>query len=92
MTNMNIKPCDRKKLLNEIGCIEFVLTELNLYLDTHPYDQNAIEKFTYFNDIRNNMMNDYAENFGPLMLNYWNGNKDKWNWALNDMPWEGGYY
>ena len=38
------KPCmdsERQKLLQEISKVDFVLKELNLYLDTHPYDQQA---------------------------------------------------
>lgn len=86
------KPCDRKRLLDEIGQVEFTLMDLNLYLDTHPYDQQAIDKYNYFNVIRNNMMKDYADNFCPLILNYWEGNCGKWCWALDELPWEGGYY
>ena len=48
-------PCncrERQNLLNEIGKIDFVIMELNLYLDTHPYDQYALDKMCYFQKIK----------------------------------------
>ena len=35
----------------EIGKVDFVLKDLNLYLDTHPYDQQAIEAFRQYNNL-----------------------------------------
>ena len=53
--NVAPKPCcdnqERRKLLREIGKIDFVVIELNLYLDTHPFDQAAIEKFKNFQKV-----------------------------------------
>lgn len=92
MIDNNAISRDRKMLLDEIGKIEFVLTELNLYLDTHPYDYATIDKFNYFNNIRNNMMKDYADKYGSLVLNYLENSKNKWEWSVDPMPWERGYY
>ena len=36
----------------EIGKVDFVLKDLNLYLDTHPYDQQAIEAFRQYNNLK----------------------------------------
>ena len=35
----------RRKLLREIKQVDFVLKELNLFLDTHPDHKEALEKF-----------------------------------------------
>ena len=54
--NTGCKPCmdtERQKLLQEISKVDFVLKELNLYLDTHPYDQQAMERFGQFNALKN---------------------------------------
>ena len=34
-----------EKKLHDIGIADFVLTDLMLYLDTHPSDQKAMEYF-----------------------------------------------
>lgn len=45
MSMMNCKCNERQRLLTEISKVDFVLKDLNLYLDTHPYDQQAIDRF-----------------------------------------------
>ena len=34
----------KEELLSEIRCHEFAITELALYLDTHPTDKKALHK------------------------------------------------
>ena len=41
----------RCKLLREIKQVDFVLKELNLFLDTHPDHKEALEKFSKYEDI-----------------------------------------
>lgn len=38
-------PPEFYQLLEEIQAIDFVIVELNLYLDTHPNDFEAIQQF-----------------------------------------------
>lgn len=38
-------PPEFYQLLEEIQAIDFVIVELNLYLDTHPHDYEAINQF-----------------------------------------------
>ena len=39
----NTVDCDlRREMIQEIRCCEFAITELALYLDTHPDDQKAL--------------------------------------------------
>jgi len=37
---------NQAQLLKEVIAADFTLIDLNLYLNTHPYDQNAIMLFT----------------------------------------------
>ena len=37
-----------EKKLHDIGIADFVLTDLMLYLDTHPSDQKAMEYFNHY--------------------------------------------
>lgn len=91
--NVGYKPCkDRKRLLDEIGKASFYVTELNLYLDTHPYDQQAIEAFNQYNALRAQLIKEFSENYGPINLDFSDSDTREWKWALQDWPWEGGFY
>ena len=83
---------ERKALLNEIGKIDFVLVELNLYLDTHPFDQQALANIRQFQRMKKQPMQEYAQNYGPLTRDCLDDNDREWKWALQDWPWEGGFY
>ena len=41
-----------ERMLHDIGIADFVLTDLMLYLDTHPTDQNAMEYFNHYTRIK----------------------------------------
>lgn len=94
--NAASKPCcdnqERKRLLREIGKIDFVIVELGLYLDTHPFDQLAIEKYKNFQKICAQKKREYAERFGPLEFGSPVFDSREWKWATQDWPWERGYY
>ena len=83
---------DRRRLLNEIGKIDFVLKDLNLYLDTHAYDQQAIETFKHYNMMKNQMVMEYTRTYGPLVLGSMDPDTKEWQWSLQDWPWERGYH
>lgn len=44
-----------EKKLHDIGIADFVLTDLMLYLDTHPSDQKAMEYFNHYARIKTQM-------------------------------------
>ena len=80
----------QKQLLNWINQISFVLNDVLLYLDTHPCDQEAMDFFAHFNKMRQEALEEYAENYSPLTLDSAEGCQKKWKWAADKWPWEGG--
>ena len=96
MMNTGFKPCtdtsERTRLLNDIGKAGFVLTELNLYLDTHPYDQQAMDMFRQYSALKNSLVKEFTEKFGPIVLNCVDMDSREWKWGTQDWPWEGGFY
>lgn len=91
---MDSKTCncnERKKMLSEIGQVSFAMTELNLYLDTHPFDQMAIDKFQKYSSKRNKLLSEYTQLYGPLIIDTQNTNSREWKWATQNWPWERGY-
>lgn len=94
---------NQKELLKQITEISFTVNDLNLYLDTHPIDTNALTAYQDAMTQRKQLMKTYGENFEPLTLNCVcpdTNNKTKTNtkypdqkhftWCDGPLPWEGG--
>ena len=79
---------NREQLLKDIGIVDFVLVELTLYLDTHPYDCNAIEYFNHYSKLKNHMEKEFSMNYYPLCMSLAESNKE-WRWGSAPLPWEG---
>ena len=69
-----------EKMLHDIGIADFVLTDLMLYLDTHPTDRNAI---------KTQMEREFSREYYPLRKDLAESNKE-WRWGNAPLPWEGG--
>ena len=54
-----------EKMLHDIGIADFVLTDLMLYLDTHPTDRNAMEYLTIMPESRHRWSGNSPENITP---------------------------
>ncbi len=77
------------QMLLQIQQLSFVATDLNLYLDTHPNDQQAL---TMFNQVHKDLLQavrSYEQTYGP-MLNYgYSPNvQNCWKWIDSPWPWE----
>ena len=82
------KMITREEMLTDISAFDFMLTDLNLYLDTHPEDHNAL---MYYNNIRNQynaLKQQFTNDFGPLTPN--STSNTFWNWIDNPWPWDKG--
>ncbi|MCI9125380.1 MAG: spore coat protein CotJB [Eubacterium sp.] len=80
---------NRRELLSWINRVSFMVNELTLYLDTHPDDQQALDAFSKYNQMRCQALSTYAAQYGPLNLDTVNNN-EHWCWATQPWPWEGG--
>ena len=79
----------RNEMLRDIGIVDFVLVELMEYLDTHPFDRNAIEYFNHYSKIKNQMMKEFSQKYFPLVKDLAESNQE-WRWGMAPLPWEGG--
>ena len=75
----------RGEMLQEIRCLEFSITELALYLDTHPEDEKAICLHKEYCKECIVLKDKYQKVFGPLTINY---PCNKWRWIEEPWPWE----
>ena len=78
----------RKRLMREIMETDFVLKELNLFLDTHPDCEEALVYYNNMCAVRGQMVKEYTENYGPLS-SYDCFCGDQWKWVKYPWPWEG---
>lgn len=82
---------ERSRLFHDIGVIDFVIVEMNEYLDTHPTDKEAMEYLGHYVRMKNQAMREYAMKYGPLRISDADGcNHNEWKWATQPWPWEGG--
>ena len=80
---------EKQKLLSMIRKYDFVLYELQLYLDTHPSDQKAMEYFNHYARIKTQIEREFARDHYPLRKDLAESSRD-WRWGSAPLPWEGG--
>ena len=87
MNNMS-NTSEHSRLLHTISVLDFTLVDLKEYLDTHPYDAEALRSFQHYNKLKQQAVTNYTVKFGPLNTNNILSCSDSWKWALQPMPWE----
>ena len=78
---------DREALLKQITIMDFMATDLHLYLNTHPNDGEALRMH---NDVVNKgrqARKEYEEHFGPL-TSFRSTDTAGWRWLDKPWPWE----
>ncbi|MDB5054797.1 MAG: spore coat protein CotJB [Bacilli bacterium] len=76
------------KQLYDLQAIDFVLVELNLYLDTHPNDPNALQQFNDHSKTRQQLAAQFEMNYGPLMQFGHSYSQNGWKWNSPPWPWQ----
>jgi spore coat protein JB len=75
--------------LAELQALGFVLTELSLYLDTHPEDTEAFALYQSYSKLLKEGRRRYAKQYRPL-THMEVANSDRYTWLNDPWPWEGG--
>lgn len=76
-------------LLQQIHAYDFALIEMNLYLDTHPCDQAAMEKLACLRRERAEKVALYEQEFGPLIVTAADITGECcFAWVNNPWPWD----
>ncbi len=74
--------CEKEEMLQQIRCYDFAITELALYLDTHPTDDNALCLHRKYCREVKELKDKYQKVYGPLTINF---PCNKWRWL--EEPW-----
>ena len=78
----------RFQMLTQLQEVDFVLVELNLYLDTHPDDLSVIDQYNWYAKERDKLRRQYEEQFGPLTHFGHSFNQYPGGWNEGPWPWE----
>ena len=86
-TNMNTFECEnsnqtREDMLERIKCLNFAITELALYLDTHSNDEKALCLHRKYCKEYRELTDKYQKVYGPLTIEF---PCNKWRWL--EEPW-----
>lgn len=84
---MNMNDRNRDRMLKQLMAYDFTLIELNLFLDTHPHDQKALQEFQRINKKAAELREIYELNFEPLTASAVTSTTE-WTWVNSPWPWE----
>ena len=81
---------ERQKLLLKLHELDFILNDLNLYLDINPNDTKIFEIFKRTANEYDILKKKYYDKYQVLEL--CQDTKNKYTWISNPWPWDGDYY
>lgn len=87
LTYINIRPKnDREAKLYNVMQYSFAINDLNLYLDLHPEDKDALRLLEEMIKEEHEAKHAYVKSYGPLTVTETKG--DKFEWIDNPWAWE----
>ena len=84
---MSHNSMSKEQLLKMISQTQFVCIELNLYINTHPNDEDALADYFSYSERLMDLIERYEELYGPLM-NFGHSPTEAGSWVCSDWPWE----
>lgn len=79
----------QQELVKTINEVSFSINDMQLYLDTHPTDQRALEDMRMLMGKRRKYLEIHTRYYGPLTMDTAMDNcSDSWAWILQPWPWE----
>lgn len=73
--------------LGELMALDFAITELNLYLDTHAEDKEAFEMLKTYIALDRKGRSEYTKRYGPISVKELE-NAARYTWIDGPWPWE----
>ena len=77
----------RDELLRELSALDFYTVDLQLYLNTHPNDRDALSKYNAVVSQASELRKEYQSMYGPL-CSYRSPSKYPWQWIDDPWPWQ----
>lgn len=78
---------NRQTLMKRVQMYEFALVEANLFLDSHPDDQEALKYYSKYAGLLQEAKAAYEKQFGSLTPAAADG-ATRWSWVDDPWPWD----
>jgi spore coat protein JB len=76
----------RDELLKRLSALDFYAIDLHLYLNTHPNDCDAINKYNAVVTEAGDLRKQFENAYGPLSMR--TPSRCPWQWIENPWPWQ----
>ncbi|MBR2279720.1 MAG: spore coat protein CotJB [Ruminococcus sp.] len=77
---------EREIMMKKLSSYQFMIHDLQLYLDTHPNDEKTIIKMNEISEKYKPLKAEFEKKFGSLTTN--DNAKNRWSWIKAPWPWE----
>ena len=77
---------EREMLLKKIGTLKFAITDIDLFLDTHPADTQTLNKRREYMSQLEPLVKKYEDRYGPLTKD--ENAANSWAWVKDPWPWD----
>lgn len=78
---------ERESLLCKIRAYDFALTDVGLFLNTHPTCRSAMNYYRKYKKLYEQAVSDYNARFGPLTSKQVES-CECWTWTEAPWPWQ----
>ncbi len=90
MNGMNRERMGQKQLLEWVMMLTVCAVDMNLYLDTHPQDQEAMDYYNQCVELLKSAKRTYEASYGSFTAAAGVPYESSFTWVETPMPWEGG--
>ena len=77
---------EKEEMMINIGEYSFMMHDLNLYLDVHPNDREALKVFMEYRQKVNELITNYERKYGPITTSGIKNNVP-FEWVTSNWPW-----
>ena len=78
---------EQEEVMLNLGQISFA-HDLSLYLDNFPNDKEALELFSKYRKMANELIQNYERRYGPINVSSTDNMKTPYAWEQDKWPWE----
>ena len=79
---------EQEEAMLNLGQISFAAHDLSLYLDNFPNDKEALELFSKYRKMANELIQNYERRYGPINVSSTDNMKTPYAWEQDKWPWE----
>ena len=79
---------NKQDIAKDLCALDFLATDLHLYLNTHPNDRAALLEYNKVAALAAIAREKYEKEFGPLHSFRSLSDEDRWSWLSEYSPWE----